>query len=129
MTEQDNLLYKANITFYINLFLYAGLIISLLIETWWINPPDASLPIISMVQLFPLLIPFPGLIRKGTRAAAWLCFILCFYFISGVLDAWFMPHLIHGWLITAFSFTLFITAMMFIRWQGKAMNMAIETRI
>lgn len=111
---------KANRIYQLSLTLYAGLVLSLLAETWWLNPPPGSILGISALQLLPLLLPLPGLLKRGLRAASWLCFILCFYFISGVLDVWFRPEQPQGWLITGFSVLLFICSMLFIRWQAQA---------
>ncbi|WBA80177.1 DUF2069 domain-containing protein [Endozoicomonas sp. GU-1] len=117
---------KANQIYQVCLALYAGLILSLLAETWWLNPPPGSIFGISALQILPLLLPLPGLLKRGLRAASWLCFILCFYFISGVLEAWFRPEQPQGWLITGFSVLLFITSMMFVRWQAQA-NRLLES--
>ena len=111
---------KANAYYRIGLTCYAGLALSLLAETWWFNPPPGSVLSISLLQLLPLLLPLPGILKRGLRAFSWLCFILCFYFISGVLDLWFRPHQPQGWLITAFIVLLFVSAMLFIRWQAQA---------
>ena len=111
---------KANRIYQLSLALYAGLVLSLLAETWWLNPPPGSIMGISALQLLPLLLPLPGLLKKGLKAASWLCFILCFYFISGVLDAWFRPQQPQGWLITGFTVSLFVSSMVFIRWQARA---------
>ena len=111
---------KANRIFKINLALYASLVLSLLAETWWFTPPDNHVFIISLLQLLPLLLPLPGLLKRGLRAASWLCFILCFYFISGVLDVWLRPEQPQGWLITSSSVLLFVGAILFIRWQAQA---------
>ena len=110
---------KADAYYHICLASYGGLALSLLAETWWFNPPPGSVLSISFLQLLPLLLPLPGILKRGLRAASWLCFILCFYFISGVLDLWFRPQQPQGWLITAFSVSMFISAMLFIRWQAQ----------
>ncbi len=105
---------------------YGGLVLSLLAETWWFNPPPGSLVSISLLQLLPLLLPLPGLLDRSLRAASWLCFILCFYFISGVLDLWFRPGQPHGWLITALSILLFVSSMLFIRWQARTERQSLQ---
>lgn len=110
---------KADCLYRLCLASYGGLVLSLLAETWWLNPPPGSVASISLLQLLPLLLPLPGLLSRHLRAAAWLCFILCFYFISGVLDLWFRPEQPQGWLITALSSLLFVSSMLFIRWQAR----------
>lgn len=115
---------KADLSFKIVLALYLALSGVLIAETWWFNPPPGSLVAITFIQLIPLLIPLPWVLKRGLRAVAWLCFILCFYFISAVLDVWFRPEQLYGWLSTSFTVLLFITSMLFIRWQAKVLRAA-----
>ena len=120
LQQQADTLYRICLT------CYGGLVLSLLAETWWFNPPPGSVLSISFLQLVPLLLPLPGILNRGLRATSWLCFILCFYFISGVLDLWFRPQQPQGWLITAFSVLLFISSMLFIRWQARASRQLMQ---
>ncbi len=113
---------KARASYGLCLTLYSGLIITLLIKTWWLDPPQSSQWFATCIQLFPLLLPIAGLLGKKTRGAAWLCFILCFYFTSGVVSTWLTPAEIHEWVITLLSGSLFITAMFFTRWQGQVLK-------
>ena len=106
--------------FQVVLGLYFALALTLVAETWWLDPPPGSLVSITLIQLIPLLIPLPWILKRQLRSVAWLCFILCFYFISAVLDAWFKPDQIHGWLATGLTVLLFIGSIMFIRCQAKA---------
>ena len=110
---------KADFCFKVVLALYGALIINLLTETLWFNPPPGSILAIAVIQLTPLLIPMPWVIKRNLRALAWLCFILCFYFISGVLDAWFRSEQLYGWLTTAFTVLLFCGSIILIRWQAR----------
>jgi len=60
---------------------------------WWTfatAPAGASLlagAIWSLVKVSPLLLVLPGLLRGSHKASAWLCFLLCGYFIGAVLTA------------------------------------------
>ena len=110
---------KILLSFKISLLLYISLIITQLTKVWWFNPPQGSRALISFVVVAPLLFPVVGFLQKESRAASWLCFILCFYFISGVSGAWSNPGQINSWLILVCSSLLFISNMMFIRWQGE----------
>ncbi|WOG26135.1 DUF2069 domain-containing protein [Endozoicomonas sp. 8E] len=114
---------KARLSYRLSLLLYFCLLASQIAKVLWLHPPQNSAWMIASFTIVPLLLPLYGLIRRQPRASAWLCFILCFYFISGVLDAWFIRDSIHGWLITAFSSALFVSAMMFTRWQGQLNNL------
>ena len=124
MTAHQNLGRKADISYKISVFLYLGLALTVLAETLWLNRPQGSALIISVILILPLLLPLPGILKKQPRAAAWLCFIVCFYFMSGVMKAWIESEKPLGWLMTGFSSLLFITAMMFIRWQSKKLRLA-----
>lgn len=39
------------------------------------------------LKCLPLLLVVPGLVQRRKRAAVWLCFLLCFYFLGAVLTA------------------------------------------
>ena len=110
---------KASIAFQVCSFLYTGLAISVLIKVGWIDPPASSRMVISLIVILPLLLPVVGFFQKSLRAVSWLCFILCFYFINGVTDAWLRPEQITGWAILFSSSLLFVSNMLFIRWQSR----------
>ena len=110
---------KADLSFNIVLLLYFILAANLVAETWIFNPPPGSLLIITILQLIPLMVPLLWVLKRSIRAVAWLCFILCFYFISGVLDAWFRPEQFYGWLTVIDTVLLFSVAILFIRWEAK----------
>ena len=76
---------KADLGYKVVLALYAALTLTLIAETGWFNPPPGSKLIIMTLQLIPLLTPMIWVLKRQLRATAWLCFILCFYFISGCL--------------------------------------------
>ncbi len=117
-----SLIMKARVCYQLCLTLYGGLIITLLIKTWWLDPPQSSQWFATCIQLLPLLLPLAGLLGKRPTGAAWLCFILCFYFVSGVVAVWVTPSEIHEWVITGLSCSLFVTAMFFTRWQGRLLK-------
>ncbi|WP_051786298.1 DUF2069 domain-containing protein [Endozoicomonas numazuensis] len=118
----QDLTQRATISYRVSLILYVCLLASQVAKVLWLHPPESSVWMIASFTIIPLLAPVYGLIKRQPRASAWLCFIICFYFISGVLDAWFIKDSIHGWLITVFSSLLFVSAMMFTRWQGQLNN-------
>lgn len=110
---------KSSVAYKGTMALYAALLVALLLESWWWNPPPDFQWLISLLQIAPLFLPIAGLLRRSPQSAAWLCFILCFYFISGVLSVSATPESPHGWLISIVCFLLFIMALLFIRWQGR----------
>ncbi len=109
---------KVNMGFKLILLLYLGLVLNLSAETWMFNPPPGSRLSINIIQLIPLLIPLPWVLQRSLRALAWLCFILCFYFTSGVLDAWFRPEQLYGWVTVSLTVLLFCGSILLIRWQS-----------
>ncbi|WP_263080219.1 DUF2069 domain-containing protein [Endozoicomonas sp. Mp262] len=113
---------KAGAGFKLCLGLYLSLIVTLLMQTGLADLPISTRLTLMVIQVVPLLLPLPGLVKMHPRSSAWLCFILCFYFIGGVQKAWISPQIIYGWLITGLSCALFIVAMMFTRWRGKLVN-------
>ncbi len=121
-TEKEELLRKANISYKISVSLYLILILAQIAKVTWLQPPENSIALILAFSIFPLLIPAYGFLKRQPRASAWLCFILCFYFTSSVLYVWFDRSSINAWIMSIGSFSLFISAMMFTRWQGKANN-------
>ena len=110
---------KAAWSYKLSLLFYSGLLLTLMAKTWLLDPPPGSLWFATVIQVVPLLLPVVGLLRRQPRSAAWLCFILCFYFTSGVLAVWLTPLEVHEWLVTGFSAALFTSAMLFTRWQGQ----------
>ena len=48
----------------------------------------APAPVWLAVMLIPLLFPLRGLIRGRAHTHAWTSFLILFYFIHGVVEAW-----------------------------------------
>jgi len=68
-----------------------------------------------LVQVIPLLIFIPGLIRNTHRTYSWLCFVVLIYFVA------IIPILMgrgwwSDWFITLLTTSLFLSAMMTSRW-------------
>ncbi|PJE78423.1 hypothetical protein CI610_02649 [invertebrate metagenome] len=76
---------------------------------------DHTLWSVFLIQVISLLLPAYGLFKKQTRSAAWLCFILCFYFIGGVLAISSAPVYWFGWSLAGLSAILFVLLILFIR--------------
>jgi uncharacterized membrane protein len=87
---------------------------------WQITGPHGPRYFLWFVQLLPLAIFVPGLLRDNPRAYIGLCFVLLLYFIKAVeglfspLRAW-----IDFWLLGC-SVVLFISAMLTSRWLQRA---------
>lgn len=120
---------KASIAFQICSLLYIVLTVSVLIKVGWIHPPANSRVVIPLIVILPLLLPVVGFFQKSLRAVAWLCFILCFYFINGVTDVWLRPEEITSWAILLSSSLLFIGNIIFIRWHGRFLREGSQHQI
>lgn len=75
------------------------------------------------VQIVPLLIFLPAMLRGNPRAYIGLCFVLLFYFIKAV-EGLFSPARawIDYWLLGG-SVVLFISAMLTSRWLQRQPNL------
>nr|WP_228550824.1 DUF2069 domain-containing protein [Endozoicomonas sp. OPT23] len=116
------MLKKADICYRISVALYFTLLVAMAAKVVWIDPPEGSVWKILLIAIIPLLLPVYGFLKRQPRASAWLCFIVCIYFTRGVVNVWIDMTAINEWILTLSSFFLFISAMMFTRWQGKANN-------
>ena len=73
-----------------------------------------------LVSCVPLLAFFPGLMRARFRSGSWLCFVLLIYFIGFTAALWIPGNLWGDALGVFLTVSLFISAMMFARWQQRA---------
>ncbi len=102
---------------------YALLLTLISLWTLLLSPPEVDNPaVIWAVQLFPLLLPVLGLCRGEPRSFVWLCFILLFYFSAGVVRLVGNPASIYAWLHAGLCLLLFISAMLFARWQAQQLK-------
>jgi len=77
----------------------------------------ARWPLVLAIELIPLVIVLPGVLRGKARAHAWLCFVLNLYFIKGVLATLQPARQVFGWIELSLSVLLFITALLYVRWR------------
>jgi uncharacterized membrane protein len=76
-------------------------------------------PIIWAIQLLPLAILLPGLIRGGHRSYAWLCFVVMIYFMAAVLNAFTPGYTWPPYVEIALTVTIFIAAMLYARYVRR----------
>lgn len=87
---------------------------------WQLIRPAGPLYVIWLIQLLPLLIFLPGMLRDSSRAYIGLCFVLLLYFIKSVEGVFSTARTwIDFWLLSG-SVILFISAMMTSRWLQQA---------
>ena len=80
--------------------------------------------IIWLGRALPLLIFLPGMLRDNLRSYIWLCFVSLLYFIALVERLVAQPSNI----LAAFGMlgvvTMFIGAMLFVRWRARELKAA-----
>ena len=72
------------------------------------------------VVLIPLATFIPGLLKRKYRSASMLCFVLLLYFISSVQNIFTPGQQLFDWTVLSLVVLLFITSMMYSRWQQRA---------
>lgn len=72
--------------------------------------------IILGIQLIPLTLVAPGLIKGRPKAHIWACFIMNLYFLQGFKNLLTPQQAVFGALEIVISFTLFCCALLYARW-------------
>ncbi len=80
--------------------------------------------IIWLGKLLPLLIFLPGMLRDRLRTFIWLCFVSLLYFIALVERLFAMPGNVQAVIGMVAVVTLFIAAMMYVRWRARELRAA-----
>jgi uncharacterized membrane protein len=104
---------------------WAVLLLQQLIDAWQLQLPW----IIWLGKLLPLLIFLPGMLRDRLRTYIWLCFVSLLYFTALVERLFAMPGNILAATGTVAVVTLFIAAMMYVRWRARELREAIASPI
>ncbi|MFL0796880.1 MAG: DUF2069 domain-containing protein [Cellvibrionaceae bacterium] len=100
--------------------------------TWhWMQGNNALL--ILGIKLVPLLIFFPGMMRKQYRTFSWLCFVMLAYFSGAVLSIFHpIQYQPTHWVQLFATVVLFNGAMMYSRWRQVeilAINQSIQADV
>ena len=80
--------------------------------------------VIWLGKLLPLLIFLPGMMKDNLRTFIWLCFVSLLYFIALVERLFALPgdpQAVTGMVAVV---TLFIAAMMYVRWRARELRAA-----
>lgn len=95
-------------------------ILVLTVTTWWLHQVgrEPSLTI-WLVRIVPLLVFVPGMLRHNPRSLTWLCFVSLLYFMIAVTEAMSPLRLWINHLEVALSVTVFVSAMLSIRWRAQ----------
>jgi uncharacterized membrane protein len=109
---------RVRLTRALSLAAFASLVVLLVVNTlFFTDLHGARSWVILGVQLLPLALVAPGMIGGSARAHAWMCFVLNLYFITGVEAAFDPSRALFGWLEVVISLTLFVSALLYIRWR------------
>ncbi|MFP3518090.1 DUF2069 domain-containing protein [Pseudomonas sp. SIMBA_077] len=73
--------------------------------------------VILLIELVPLLILLPGMLKGSPRGHSFTCYVVNLYLIKGALAAFDSNRQVFGLLEIAASVMLFISAMLFVRWR------------
>ncbi|MFB4393005.1 MULTISPECIES: DUF2069 domain-containing protein [unclassified Pseudomonas] len=97
---------------------FFGLIALLAVNTlWFANLHGARVEVILAIELTPLLLLLPGMLKGSARAHAWTCFVVNIYFIKGVLAAFDPSRALFGWVEVLVSLGLFVSGLLYVRWK------------
>jgi uncharacterized membrane protein len=80
-----------------------------------------------LVKLLPLLIFLPGMRADNLRSYIWLCFVCLLYFITLVERLFAQPGEALPIIGTTAVVTLFIAAMLYVRWRARDLRADTNT--
>ncbi|WP_268800165.1 DUF2069 domain-containing protein [Pseudomonas huanghezhanensis] len=75
--------------------------------------------LILSIELVPLLLLTPGMVKGSARGHSWTCFVVNLYFIKGALAAYDPNRWLFGLMEMAASLTVFISALLYVRWRHQ----------
>jgi uncharacterized membrane protein len=75
--------------------------------------------VILIIELLPLLLLAPGVIRGHPRGLSWVCFVINLYFIKGALAAFDPNRWLFGVLEMLASVAVFTSALLYVRWRSQ----------
>jgi len=101
---------------------WAALLCSEILDAWVHQVP----PIIWVGKVLPLLIFLPGMVKNNLRSYIWLCFVSLLYFIALVERLVARPENTVAAVGLLAVVTLFIAAMLFVRWRAREIKAAAE---
>jgi len=97
-----------------------GLLAQQLADAWLNGAPW----IVWLAYCLPLLVFLPGMLRDRLRSYIWLCFVCLLYFMRLVVSLFAEPGSALAVVGTVAVVTLFIAAMMYVRWRAREIRTA-----
>lgn len=123
-----NLQKKADTAWWVMVVSFWLQIIVLTLTTWWLHQEGRQPSVtIWLVRVVPLLCFAWGMHRRNLRQIAWLCFVCLLYFMVAVTEAMSPLRLWINDIEVALSVSVFVSAMLTIRWQAQAWRAASGT--
>lgn len=128
MTLHMTLQKKADAAWWVMVVSFWLQIIVLTLTTWWLHQEGRQPSVtIWLVRIVPLLCFAWGMHHRNLRQIAWLCFVCLLYFMVAVTEAMSPLRLWINDIEVALSVSVFVSAMLTIRWQAQAWRAASET--
>ena len=120
-TSTNSFARKADIGFKVSMAAYFFQCLLVVLFTLVILPTHkVASPVMCVLQLLPLLMLLPWLLKRSIRAHIWLCFIILGYFMTSVLSAFmFKQYGLWPLVEVANTVVVFISSMLFSRWEQK----------
>lgn len=100
----------------VTLFSYAALL-ACLIAGWAANSPSLDKLDFLLIQVVPLLVFLPGLLRGNSMAHLYMSCVLLLYIIMAVTGLAQGKNLLFSGIATVSSLTLFTATMLFVRYS------------
>lgn len=118
---------RVNTTNTIMLVSFSALVLTLLAQTFATAPDSIESPwvklatglFIWLIKSLILLFFIPGFLKRSHTNSAWCSYVVLLYFVFAVKLLFTEGGGFWGWLMTVSSLSLFISAMLFTRWQKQ----------
>lgn len=73
--------------------------------------------VILLIELVPLLILVPGMLKGSPRGYSFTCYVVNLYLLKGALAAFDPNRQLFGLLEISASVAVFVSALLFVRWR------------
>ncbi|WP_369857383.1 DUF2069 domain-containing protein [Candidatus Thalassolituus haligoni] len=118
---------KAALAYRVLVSSYIAMLLVLLGATLSHPPPTAEPGLmlwltgigIALFKALPLMLFIPGLVARSHKSASWLAYMILLYFVVSVLGVFTPGSGIWGWLLVLASLAIFVSAILFTRWQKR----------
>jgi len=111
---------NARIYYSIALVSYLALFSLLMLWNTIISPPE-KLPValLLIITVTPLLLPFRGFLKGNLKSCSWMAYLSMPYFIHGSIETYARTDFMLPALEVTFSFLLFLSSSLFVKYAAK----------